>query len=511
MRVAILHCKDDCPSWLARADQLMKDAGFAGITSMWRLIPPLGSPDMPFATRALMPVEILERRSYNSSQRNALAACPGISGADRRNIANSDQLAAAIAERTPGIVLCEGDCPLDVLQAVMTESGCRVWVLNECWSDLRPSRYTRSWLKNEGFVETTLSEVAPGGVRRTLVRTQSQVPAISLSHGIHQHFWKLAHLPLRALEGRFAPDADSNHGTTRLTGAELVRMTGVHFYRRLRNRLLGTNDAAWAIAVGPSPSDGAMPASWRCFKPIVPPPDRFWADPFVVFHDGRHRLFFEEFLFEQDRGRIVVADVGLDGLRGEPVVVLETPWHLSYPQVFMLDGEWYMLPESGAERRVDLYRAESFPYAWRFERTLLSDIYAYDATLLRHDSRWWLFSAVTDGHGVSASDELGIHYADDLLGGSWQAHAGNPVVSDVTCARPAGSFIHSRCKLYRPAQDSRNQYGYGIVINEVETLTPDIYRERVVQRALLGEDKSGWRNVHTYNACNGLAVVDFLR
>jgi hypothetical protein len=169
-----------------------------------------------------------------------------------------------------------------------------------------------------------------------------------------------------------------------------------------------------------------------------------------------------------------------------------------------------MLLEGGAERRVDLYRAEQFPFRWRLERTLMNDISAYDSTLLWYENMWWMFSTVTDGHGVSSSDELYIHYTDDILSGIWKPHAANPVVSDVTCARPAGSFFWSGSRLFRPAQDSSGSYGYGLVIHEVEALTQNVYRERVDRRILPDNEPGSWRGIHTYNATRGLAAVDFL-
>ena len=48
-------------------------------------------------------------------------------------------------------------------------------------------------------------------------------------------------------------------------------------------------------------------------------------------------------------------------------IVLDEPFHLSYPQVFQWQGAWYMTVESAGARRVSLYRATDFPLRW--ERT----------------------------------------------------------------------------------------------------------------------------------------------
>lgn len=42
-----------------------------------------------------------------------------------------------------------------------------------------------------------------------------------------------------------------------------------------------------------------------------------------------------------------------------PVVVLEEPYHLSFPWVFEEDGHIYMLPETGATNTIRLYEARN--------------------------------------------------------------------------------------------------------------------------------------------------------
>jgi hypothetical protein len=43
--------------------------------------------------------------------------------------------------------------------------------------------------------------------------------------------------------------------------------------------------------------------------------------------------------------------------------VLERPYHLSYPYVFFVGDDAFMLPETAANGAIELYRAVSFPDA----------------------------------------------------------------------------------------------------------------------------------------------------
>jgi hypothetical protein len=240
---------------------------------------------------------------------------------------------------------------------------------------------------------------------------------------------------------------------------------------------------------------------------LVPPRDRFWADPFAIEHEGRHFIFFEELHYRTRKGRIAAVEVFEDAAPGEPQVVLERPYHLSYPFLFAWEGSLYMLPETAENGTVELYRCEAFPSCWRRHRVLLEGIRAYDATLWRGHDRWWMFASVAEP-GADSSDELHLYWGATPLG-PWTAHRGNPVLSDARCARPAGPLFSRDGKLYRPSQDCSPAYGHAVSINRVDALRDDEYRETAVHRITPGWRKDVLR-VHTYGGNGRLRVIDCL-
>jgi hypothetical protein len=247
----------------------------------------------------------------------------------------------------------------------------------------------------------------------------------------------------------------------------------------------------------------------RDFKTIVPPSDRYWADPHVLYRNGEHYVFIEEYSFENAKGHISVIRIDKDGSYAKATTVLERPYHLSYPFVFEHAGEVYMVPESMHNRTVELYRCTEFPERWEFVCNLLEGVSAVDSTLLFHNGTWWLFANVLENEGGSASEELFVFYTDALLSGNWTPHPLNPVVSDVTRARPAGPIQLRERRLYRPSQDCSVRYGYAIGINEIAVLSKEDYAETEV-----GRIKPDWgKNVlatHTLAYAAGLTVVDAL-
>lgn len=240
---------------------------------------------------------------------------------------------------------------------------------------------------------------------------------------------------------------------------------------------------------------------------LVPPKDRAWADPFAVEHQGRSFIFFEEQPFRTRKGRIMAIEVFEDREPAAPQVVLERPYHLSYPFVFDWDGALHMVPETAENETIELYRCEAFPARWSLRKVLLEGLRAYDATLWRDNDRWWMFVNVAEP-GADSSDELHLYWSTTPLG-PWSAHRGNPVISDVRCARPAGPLFACEGSLYRPSQDCSLAYGHSVVVNRVDVLSSEAYRETAVRRFM-----PGWREdilrIHTLGGSKGLRVIDCL-
>jgi len=114
----------------------------------------------------------------------------------------------------------------------------------------------------------------------------------------------------------------------------------------------------------------------------------FVADPFVIEHNGTWFMFFEVLLRETYEGDIGLA-TSIDGLNWEYVgIVLDEHFHLSYPNVFKLRDEFYMIPESNRAESIRLYKAESFPSKWSFQHSLVTGRFV-DPTIFYYENQWW--------------------------------------------------------------------------------------------------------------------------
>lgn len=286
---------------------------------------------------------------------------------------------------------------------------------------------------------------------------------------------------------------------------QLARLVARKAWRKLRRRLdnLRRFDQ-WILLV--RFADDLPSSLWR-YRRLLPPKDRFWADPFVLQRDGRYYLFFEELVFARGKGHLSVAEIDEQGRVGPVTPILVKDTHLSYPFVIEHGGELYMIPEEQEQRCVPLYRCVEFPARWEKVMNLLDDVRAVDATLHYHGGRWWLFANLLD-NGVGAnSDELHLFSAPEFPSRDWTPHPQNPVVSDVQRARPGGRLFERDGRLYRPSQDCGRRYGWALNLNLVERLDAQEYRERPVTRA-----EPTWAPdmlaTHTFNAAGRLYVMD---
>ena len=373
-----------------------------------------------------------------------------------------------------------------------------------------------------GAVLQVLSEELDAGL--VLARSFSSTDALSVTANKRNYYWQAAPLlvsTLRELHARRDALLDETRAATTWSaygerlfvapgGGEMLRLMA-RLARRLLSRVwrAKTTQEQWILAYRASksvPGAGNVPdGAPHRFKELVPPKDRFWADPIPAVADGRRYIFFEEYFFGTPHAHICVTEIDDRGNASPPRRVLERPYHLSYPFVFAWNGAWYMIPETLQQRAVELYRATRFPDEWTFERTMLSDIAAVDATVVEIEGRWWMFVGVTPDGAIEAS-ALHIYHADTPLG-PWTPHARNPLKIDVRTARPAGPLFQHNGQWYRPAQYGAPVYGSATVVMRIDELTPSTFRETEVSR-LTPTWRPGLNGTHTLAAAGGLTVID---
>jgi len=308
-------------------------------------------------------------------------------------------------------------------------------------------------------------------------------------------------MPQMADQGRAPPPQSAPPPSGWRLGTAMAARVAANRWQRLRAL------DQWQIAYTLQPS---LP--WddlRGWSFLVPPRECFWADPMPLHHEGRHLIFFEQLPYRGKRGVLLAQALHADGRPdGAPQPVLAADIHLSYPFVFRADGALFMVPETAAWRQVRLYRCAALPGQWELDSVLLEGVNAVDATLHRGtDGRWWMWVSVVE-EGAERGEELHLYHAAELRG-PWRAHAHNPLVSDIRCARPAGPLRQTAHGLLRPAQDSAAAYGDHLVWRRIDRLDEHGYAESTVGE-LRPRGRRAWRRMHTVAQDGALRVVDVM-
>jgi len=283
------------------------------------------------------------------------------------------------------------------------------------------------------------------------------------------------------------------------------------FYRVCRSR-----KHIWSIGIYTGETPLSLVPSKHTINPVLTARDvtdvkaEFVADPFMIRADLEANLeenstapshpyratqpnwymFFEVLDKADDKGKIGLA-TSVNGYHWNyERLVLEEPFHLSYPYVFKWENDYYMIPETYQANAVRLYKAAGFPYEWKFEATLIDNECYVDSSLCYFNDYWWLFTSSINW------DTLHLYYAKTLTG-PWQKHPKSPLITgDKSTARPGGRAIVLNNKIIRYAQDDLHIYGEKVRAFEITELSPTAYAEKEVSDSpILSPSGSGWNAI----------------
>jgi hypothetical protein len=215
-------------------------------------------------------------------------------------------------------------------------------------------------------------------------------------------------------------------------------------------------------------------------------PAEFVADPFMIADASQIYMFFEVLNKKSGRGEVGLA-TSTDGEKWSyQRIVLAENYHLSYPHVFKVEDDIFMIPESAEANGVFLYQSSNFPYEWEKVWKLISGAYT-DSSIFRYADKWWMFVSSLTGN---------LHlFFSDTIRGKWTEHPNSPVISgDHHITRPAGRVMVHEGRLYRFTQEGVPYYGKSVRSIHITKLSETEYQEEQPTVILTGSGEEGdWR------------------
>jgi hypothetical protein len=204
------------------------------------------------------------------------------------------------------------------------------------------------------------------------------------------------------------------------------------------------------------------------------------ADPFLYVHRGE--------LFLLNEAMAANGPGWIEGYRTKDLmkftplgVVLKEAGHLSYPFVFGVGSDVFMIPESVYAHEVRLYRFDDFPKGPKKVRALLFGEFV-DTSPVKVDDTWFVFT--TSLHGG-----LELFFTDDLIDGVLMVHPKSPITMDPRFRRCGGVPIKIDGKLYRLAQNCADTYGRNLSLMEIRTISRTEYEESPAKADIFNLDQ----------------------
>lgn len=298
-----------------------------------------------------------------------------------------------------------------------------------------------------------------------------------------------------------------------LPGVERLLSTfAAPFVRRAR-RIVSRSRARpviWKVALRPRQGRAQDDVLTRRddFTLLESPQGFAWADPHLVAHQGRTLLFVEELEISREAsGKLVCLEIDGRGAVAGRAVCVQRPYHLSFPQVFLWQGEYFMIPESMADGSVQLLRARHFPDDWVLEKVLFRgsavDTVAWPDTATGE----WRF--ITSMGCFAGQFPMTMVFNADSLTGDWRLHPASPIGTDVRLERNAGALFRSGTRLIRPVQDGRLRYGHAMQWQEITRFDAQGYEERPCGR-IEPDWAPGVVATHSYTSTDQWEALDAL-
>ncbi len=228
---------------------------------------------------------------------------------------------------------------------------------------------------------------------------------------------------------------------------------------------------------------------------------RYWAaDPFVFEYADKTYIFAELYDYVKCKGCLGYYE--LTGSFPKWKKIIEEEYHLSYPYIFEANEEIFIIPESGANKDLTVYRAITFPDKWEKICVLRSGIQYGDTTPFE-----W------DDHKYALTYDVGTtEYKLILLDLESEGKDREISCANINCRRPAGAVFFAEDKWIRPAQDCENGYGKGLCFYEFHMNEQGEYLENILKmlspEQLILSNKLYLDGMHTYNASEKYEVID---
>ena len=279
-------------------------------------------------------------------------------------------------------------------------------------------------------------------------------------------------------------------------------------------------DFAYAIAYRPIPESSSLPflkgedVPFRLLKPTL---NQWYADPIIAMVGEKEYLFMEVYDRTEKKGMIGVSSFSENGQLTGVRIILNEPFHLSFPLVFDYMGKTILMPECSASHSLRFYELDPQTLTPSLIREIPVEGAVVDTVVLKSEQEELVLLGCMEDSEEPKRTSLVMYHLDGLYDGELKkCTLPNEYAAPSYRLRNGGPVICTEDKKIRILQEStETEYGHNLIFREIlNEGTDGTYLEKDLQTVYLEDvpirlPKTFRRQgTHTYSIGNKAEVMD---
>ena len=155
-----------------------------------------------------------------------------------------------------------------------------------------------------------------------------------------------------------------------------------------------------------------------------------------------------------------------------------------------------------SHKKQEIFKIEDEKIIERYFLDGFNGVGLIDPTYFKHKNIHYIFGGI----GNTANYKLFLWYlSGDLFNNKFNLHPLSPIITSPRGARMAGNIFVENDRIIRFGQNNTSKYGNGIIVHEIEKLSPMDYEEKEIDMIRF-KNRYG---PHTINFDSNLTIYDF--
>lgn len=253
-----------------------------------------------------------------------------------------------------------------------------------------------------------------------------------------------------------------------------------------------------------------------CYSELFANKYSWYADPILFKNNNSIYLFLEKFDYKTNKGEIACSLYNNASFE-DPVSIIKESFHMSFPTVFSVGNDIYMIPETSEDLSIRIYKAYDFPLGWELFKRIDINCEIVDSIVIDKKDNFVTFvgSKLNKNNPLECSFFVyRIFFNTTKNDIDFQIIRENSQYSLLD--RMGGGCLYigkEKNKLLIPTQES-SLIDYGINVN-FRLFHDDLSLDKKIVKKVSpnsieieGVDRRSYIGIHTYSTLDDIEIID---